>query len=239
MGKKKKKGDGGASWLITFSDLVTLLLTFFVLLLSMSSMDRSFLTKVAVFTKDIGVLSHKGSGRVPARHRMVINLLERPWEVIDKTNRIKDLLFPDEILPPEISRSVLYKNLSILAKPEGVALVLNDELLFPSGGHELTPTAEIILGQVYEMLSYMDAAVNIAGHSDNDPSPNNYLLSGKRAFSVLAYFLENNMNKSRFSYSGYGPDQPAGSNESLSGKAKNRRVEILVKTTPWVGSYPN
>lgn len=237
--KKQKKATTNISglWLITFGDLVTLLLTFFVLILSMSSMDRSFLTKIVLFKNDFSVLTYKGAGKIPRRIHLVIDLLERPWEVMDKQNRIKDLLYPEDEIPPEITRSTLMKNLQILARPEGVALVLSNDLLFPPGGYELTEQARYALGRIAEVMEYMQAPVNVAGYTDSDPGGrmNNYELSGERSLSVLEFFLEYGMRKERFSLSGYGPHWPMGDNETEKGKAENRRVEILLKTTPWLG----
>jgi len=101
MAKKKKKEKCAplALWLVTFSDLMTLLLTFFVLLLTMASMDNAILTTVTLTTADLGLLEKRGSGRVNVKERMVIQLMNKPWEVLNKKNRIKDLLYPDDILP--------------------------------------------------------------------------------------------------------------------------------------------
>ena len=101
MAKREKKPPRlkPVMWLVTFSDLVTLLLTFFVLLLSMSSMDKSVLTRINPFQTDVAHMSPKGSGKVPARINMVVPLLENPFDVMKKKNRIKDLLFPHDVLP--------------------------------------------------------------------------------------------------------------------------------------------
>lgn len=241
MGRKKKKSAGlaGDGWLVTFGDLVTLLLTFFVLLLSMSSMDKSVLTKITFFTDDVGFLSNRSAGRIPQRIKMIVDALERPWEVMNKQKRIKDLLFPEDTLPPEISKSTLEENLKILERPEGVALVLTDKLLFESGDAELTPAAKQLLTTIAEVMGYMAAPVNISGYTDSagGTSKYNYMLSGERAMSVLRHFLEKGLPNEIFSVSGYGPAWPLADNSTPEGRAQNRRVEILLKTTPWLGAY--
>ncbi|SKA82952.1 OmpA/MotB family protein [Desulfobaculum bizertense] len=242
MARKKKKKSGGIAgdaWLITFGDLVTLLLTFFVLLLSMSSMDRSVLSRITVFTDDIGFLTYRSAGRIPTRVKHIIEALDKPWEVLEKQNRIKDLLFPDDVLPESISRQDLMKNLQILERPEGVALVLSDDLLFKTGQSEPGPAARQILATIAGVLKYMTAPVNIAGYTDNigGDARGNYVLSGKRALSVLHVFLQEGIPNERFSVSGYGPNWAIADNKTPEGRAKNRRVEILIKTTPWLGSY--
>jgi chemotaxis protein MotB len=238
--KEKVRLVGDPPWLITFSDLVTLLLTFFVLILSMSSMDKTVLTRVNVFTKSVGFMTYRGAGRIPTRVKLIIELLENPWDIVDKPHRIKDLLFPDDIIPPEIDRSTLEENLRVLAHPEGVALVLSDKLLFEPGSSELKPLALDILAPVAEVLSYMDAEVNVAGHSDRSAADmaEPYRLSQERALSVLSYFLDQKLRRDRFSVSGYGPDMPLlAGDEPGEARAQNRRVEILVKTTPYLGGY--
>lgn len=241
MARKKKQSAGvaGDGWLVTFGDLVTLLLTFFVLLLSMSSMDKSVLTKITFFTDDLGVLSNKSAGRIPPRIRMIIDALEKPWEILDKEQRLKDMMFPEDVIPPEINRSTLMENLRILERPEGVALVLSDKLLFPEGGAELSPAARQLLDAVAQVLLYTAAPVNIAGYTDDvgGGAEYNYILSGRRSLAVLRHFLEVGQPDERFSVSGYGPNWPIGDNKTEAGRAANRRVEILLKTTPWLGAY--
>ena len=242
MARKQKKsggGGGGASWMVTFSDLMTLLLTFFVLLLTMSSMDRSILTKLTLFTKDLGYMTYKGSGRIPTRVKLLTELLERPWELLDKQERIKDLLFPDDVIPPDINRSTLMENVQVLARPEGAALVLSDRVLFERGGWELSERAKVLLGQVVQVLSYTNAPVNVSGYTDEDPVGNvdQFDLSARRSMSVLEYFLEGGQPADRFTVSGYGPNWPLDQPGLEADPVKNRRVEILLKTTPWLGAY--
>ena len=90
-----------------------------------------------------------------------------------------------------------------------------------------------------DVLLYTEMDVNISGHTDNVPNAemSNYELSGKRALSVLEYFLQNKVRPQRFSVSGYGPDRPVADNRLESGRAANRRVEILLKNEMWLGGY--
>ncbi|WP_320171566.1 OmpA family protein [Maridesulfovibrio sp.] len=238
--KVKKPPDPGGGWLVTFSDLVTLLLTFFVLLLSMASMDQSFITRVTIMPAELGFLAERGAGRVTAKVKLVSEFLERPWEVMERQDRIKDLLFPDDVLPPDMDRATLDENLKVLAKPEGVALVLTDKLMFPLGEARLDESAKILLYQLIPVLEYLGSAdINIAGYTDNvgGMSADNFQLSGDRAMSVLTFFAEQGIKNARMSVSAYGPALPMYSNTTPEGRAQNRRVEILIKTTPHMGGY--
>lgn len=238
--KKKESSEGGMpAWLVTFSDLVTLLLTFFVLLLSMASMDRVMLARMSPFESRSDTVTSQGAGKVPVRISLVLRLLEDPSSALNKPERLKDLLFPDEALPPDMDVSTLDRNLRILEKPEGVAIVLTNDLLFAPGSYTLTTAARRLLEQVVLMLQYTTADCNIAGHTDTSYAPgmDNYTLSGKRALAVLQNFLEAGISPARFSISGYGPDKPLEDNTTEGGRAQNRRVEILLKTTQWMGRY--
>jgi len=242
MARKKKKGGGGdgAAWLVTFSDLMTLLLTFFVLLLSMASMDRPLITRITATSDDSSPIDHAGSGRVQEQIRLLLKILEDTTTIYDKQDRIKDLLFPNEILPPELSPGKLDENLRILAHPEGVVIVLSEELLFPEGDYNLTATGNKLLSALLPFFHYTTADVNFAGHTDTAEAAygmDSYELSGRRAMAVLEYFLQQRLPARRFSVSGYGPEKPLLPNTSEANRAQNRRVEILVKTSQWLGRY--
>ena len=234
--KKKKAGLPKALWLVTFSDLVTLLLTFFVLLLSMSSMDTSVIKEISsVFSDKIAFMSRKSSGKIENRFEVVKEMIDKPWEVLEKKDRIKDLLFPDMVLPPDINRSTLQENLDILVRPEGVALVLSDNLLFPTGKTELPEQGQELLKQIASLIRIWPAPVNISGYTDNVPSfgRGNIKISAQRAMAVLDYFLNNKqMQGQRFSVSAYGPNFPIADNDTPQGRARNRRVEVLFKNMP-------
>ena len=219
--------------MVTFSDLMTLLLTFFVLLLSMSSMDKSIIREIiTIFEREPGFLSVRGAGRIETRFKILEEILRNPEDILEKKQRIKDLLFPEEILPPQINKSTLDENLEVLLRPEGVALVLSDEILFPSGKADLSRAARSLLQQIFTLMIISPADVNIAGYTDSVPAvdPDNYTLSAMRGLAVMDFFLGKDLDPKRFSVSAYGPNFPAADNQEPEEQARNRRVEILFKT---------
>lgn len=234
--KKEKAADAGAGmgWLVTFADLMTLLLTFFVLLLSMATMDRSILREISVSLVGVeGLAPNKGAGKVPVRFEIVQKAIENPASVFEDMQRIKDVLFPEEVLPEGMAKSTLDQNLDILVRPEGVALVLSDDLLFATGQTALSDERKKILSEFAQFLAAVPAPVNVSGYTDNMPgfTKDNYELSAERAMSVLGYFLELGFDPERFSVSAYGEAFPLADNQTPEGRAKNRRVEILLKTS--------
>lgn len=237
--KKRKNCPPLALWLLTFSDLVTLLLTFFVLLLTMSSMDQSFITRVTVQPLDLGLMDAKGGGRISIAMQEVLELIDEPWEVLEKSQRIKDLLYPDQDLPNDVSRSTLDQNLKVLAREDGVALVLTDKLLFPRGGAELDDTARQILDQIIPLMGYANEPVFIAAHTDDNEAPpaELFLLSVQRAEAILAYFVFSGLKNEQFSVAAYGDTKPLFQPDSPEHRAANRRIEILIRTSRAIGSY--
>lgn len=237
MALKRKRSDSaapGATWLVTFADLMTLLLSFFVLLLSMSSMDKSILRDVVShFVGDMGLAPKKGAGRITTKFEFMDRIMASPAEALNDPQRIKDLLFPDEILPEGMARSTLDENLQVLVRPEGVALVLSDGLLFETGESALKDDSRKLLAEFARFLASVTMPVNVSGYTDNVPSNrmDNYALSAQRAMSVLSFFLEQGFDPRRFSVSAYADAFPLGDNDTPEGRAKNRRVEILLKTT--------
>lgn len=233
--KKEEESNGaGMGWLVTFADLVTLLLTFFVLLLSMSSMDRSIIQEIVVHIVGAeGLAPSKGAGKIPAKFELIAKDLDNPADQYQDLKRLKDLLFPDTVLPKELLTSTYEHNIEVLIRPEGLALVLSDAILFETGQVEPRPEVRQLLSEVMAFLASVPAKVNISGYTDNIAGSvkDNITLSGERGMSMLKIFLDEGFEPSRFSVSGYGEAFPIADNTTPEGRAKNRRVEIILKTT--------
>lgn len=234
--RKEKPRGGNPAWLITFSDLVTLILTFFVLLLSMSSLSKSSIVQVNAWISPNNFIERQGAGRIPDRITILLKLIKDPNSLVKNLDRVKDLLFPEDILPEDVNKSALDESLRVMASPEGLVISLNDKLLFAPGGYSLSDEAKKILSSLVDVLLYTEMDINISGHTDEEKASgmDEYALSGKRALAVLEYFLQNKVRTGRFSVSGYGPDRPIAGN---SDPAANRRVEILLKNEIWLGGY--
>ena len=246
MARIKKIRTAQAStqlWLITFADLMTLLLTFFVLLLSMSSITLSSVSQVDSFFRPQNMISYSQSGNIPQRIQLLLQEIRDP-DLEQHKARIKDLLFPYDAIPKEMDRDKVMDNLDVLLTKEGLVIMITDSLLFEHGKFELTEQNKQFLTPLYEVMLYTNEDINISAYTDNHPPKgiSSYSLASRRALSVLDFFL-NEANTSgalkpnRMSISAYGPEKPVASNDTEAGRAKNRRVEILFKNTQWLGGY--
>ncbi|MDE7469565.1 MAG: OmpA family protein [Desulfovibrionaceae bacterium] len=229
--RKKSKSPPKDGWLVTFSDLMTLLLTFFVLLLSMSSLEVQKIMEISLKVKHKGGL---GAARARIAHRveLVADVLRDVPETIEPIELLRDLFFPDDYLPDDF-RQEFVKNVKIYKHQEGISIILSDNILFEAGKSTLTINATRALRALVEILQGLTTTYNISGHTDISGDPiSNYLLSGERALTVLEYFLKNHVEEQRFSVSAYGSDRGLTYTKGEYNPAMERRIEILLRATP-------
>lgn len=237
MAKKKKSDEGGLrgdEWLGTYSDCVTLLLTFFVLLYSMSSLDEAKTKAISeAFTVLTGqsadsILEYdqfQGSNPVIGGESKVENDIEaHPQDNLSMYESVEEFLKENE----------MDESLEVTQDERGVVLHLTDSILFETGQATLLPGSIAVLDKINELISSMPNQIVIEGHTDNVPISNskysdNWDLSTQRATNVLRYFLnKGNEDPSRFSASGYGEFRPNVENTSDENRSQNRRVNILI-----------
>jgi chemotaxis protein MotB len=222
------------SWMITFADLVMLLLTFFVLLLTMSSMDTKKLRDLMThFRESTGVLEFSGAGQVYKlgafvnKYNSTDSLL-----VVDQKNfltKIKLVSNLTNILED------LSKNITLSDDERGIALSFHGNILFEPGKTTLRKEAFPVLDVIAEAIEECPNDVLIMGHSDNTPIKDevygsNWELSTYRGISVLNYFVnKKGLSPSRFSVGGSGSSRPLYPNINQKNRSLNRRVEIIFK----------
>lgn len=222
--RNKFEGSNRPSWLTTYSDLVTLLLCFFVLLFAFSEIDaQKFRSIISSFQGGIGVFD--GGTSLDLEFD-----LEVPEE--NELERLKNLL-------EEYSESTGFgSEINISIEERGLIIRFMDNVLFDSGKADLKPESIEILkyiGQVLNSEEFKDRLIKVEGHTDTDPIiyseefPTNWELSAIRATNVLRYLVEiENIDGSRISSSGYSYYRPIAPNDTKENKAKNRRVDIVI-----------
>ena len=223
------------SWMVTFSDLSTLLLTFFVLLLSMSSMDDKSLRSIFTnFTSACGILNFKEMGEVYRPKDVLIDGIYQRLKdslVIKRSDDPVDIpVDAEETFLKETGGQVVMQDVE-----GGFKLVFGHKLMFESGKAEIKEGMKPILDQVAKFIKASSFQVYIDGHTDNIPIkskefPSNTSLSLARAYNVMIYLIkEDDVGSDNLCMTGYGDKHPIASNDTPEGRERNRRVEMIFK----------
>lgn len=228
MIKKKKKEDPGApAWMATYSDMVTLLLCFFVLLFSFATLDvQKFQAIAQSMSGSLGVLD---SGITLTMEPLVNSFpADSPTEEAEEFNKIF------EQMSEYIRENNLEASIILRLDERGLLVRFLDDVLFDSGKADLTPKAREIINKVAEIIKQNNKNIRVEGHTDNVPIntfrfPSNWELSTTRAVNVVKHLIEeNNIKPERMSASGYSDQHPVDDNNTSEGRQKNRRVDMVI-----------
>jgi chemotaxis protein MotB len=225
-------------WLVTFSDLIMLLLTFFVMLLAMSSMDAKMLRDIqSELQSSAGLLDYSGSRAIGSLANFVRQYQETNSRIVIDHEAIVDLL-PlgqwDRAKKEEVEE-LIDEVVDITDDERGIIVTLPESILFDPGEAIIKRTFFPVLDSIAEAIASCPNDILIMGHTDTIPIQtdryaSNWELSSYRGLSVLSYFVkEKGLLPSRFSVGGYGPFRPLWPNDSPKNRALNRRVEIIFK----------
>ena len=220
-------------WALAYGDMITLLMTFFVLIIAMSS-DKIEEVAETLMTKGTGetlvVAEHKDSGifasKVRSKSRIDIDAVKRPIP-IDELELIRDemVVFMTE--------NELYDVIELMRTREGFMIRIMADILFDPGDTYLKVEYLYLLDTVAELLSVIPNSVRIEGHTDDryiDDNNTGNTMSIARASRVCEYIIEEEMLlSSRFGVAGYGRHRSLYPNNNEHNRAKNRRVEIIIK----------
>lgn len=234
-----------AKWLTTFNDLMTLLMVFFVLLFSMSSLDVKKL-------KNFQLSLQSGLGILEKGHSMEVGMNETLPVVEESINENEEQEKKEEIsaetwevIPiPDGGREERIKNsledlgseadIGVTYTEEGLVITLENTVLFESAVADINPKAFPVLDKIAAIIKDTSKAIRVEGHTDDDPIntqmfPSNWELSTARAVNVVKYFVESGkIEPQRLSAIGYGEAKPLFPNDTPEHKAGNRRVEIIL-----------
>jgi chemotaxis protein MotB len=232
------EGDKRAGWLTTFNDLVTLLMVFFVLLFTMSTIDTKKMQDFQyALQSGLGILETGNKVAISVKRTQPVDdmshiMTQAEGELNMKGNSQVSGKLVDQI------RQMMDNDpdIQVTRTDQETRLSFEDQVLFDFGKAAINPAGFVFLDKIADVLDKIPYAVRVEGHTDNIPIrtrrfPSNWELSVARAVSVVKYFVEvSNINPQRLSAVGYGESRPVAENDTLSNRAKNRRVEILLLT---------
>ncbi len=244
---QKKEEEGAPAWVVTFGDLMSLLLCFFVLLLSFSEMDRAKYKEVmGSLAKAFGVQRKTKAFQTPKGVKMIARDFDQPLiptrekEEFAENHERQEL---GEKLKNEIeTRFQDSKDMVQVEVGAGkVTIRLMGETAFDSGKANIKLKLRPLLLKIGSVLQETKGDVIIAGHTDNIPVQggryeSNLKLSIARAAAVAEFLLDKSMiEPQRVSTMGFGKYRPIESNRTPQGRKRNRRVEIILQASPKKG----
>jgi chemotaxis protein MotB len=225
--------DDDATWLVTYADLMTLLLVFFVLLYSLASFEKEkYKSKVETVLEQLKQdqkpneilldLSKESDRKISLED--ITGLRSREVTLFRMVNKLVRNTDPDQ-------------NITTQSRNGKIIITLSGETLFSSGSAELNPTALPVFKRMVKLFNkFPEYTINIKGHTDNIPIstpafPSNWELSAIRATTVLKYLISMGIRPQRLTATGYGDIMPRVPNTTDENREKNRRVEFVLEKT--------
>jgi chemotaxis protein MotB len=251
MAKKKHHEEGHVNherWLVSYADMITLLMVLFVVLFAMgqtdknkmealqTSLHRAFNVAVLQGAEPTSLKGASGASVIPpvvpaSISQEVLAMTggsEQDGPIAQALQEVRQAV--NEVpVPPDTSGRV-----EVGASREGIVISLAGNLLFDSGKADLKPRGMIMLDTLAERLRTMPNEIRVEGHTDNIPIatalyPSNWELSSARATTVSRYLSEHSeIAPIRLAAAGYGEFRPLAPNDTREGRARNRRVDLVV-----------
>ena len=218
-------------WMATYSDMVTLLLTFFVLLLTMASMDPTKFVQAKTSIESAFGWSTKAAP-VPFSIPVLPSPPKSQYTPIPRQSPIQHF----KRIKTDLEMTKLDKQVEAVQRDnDSIILRIHDNVLFEQGKIELNPAAYPILRKVADIIRPLPMTMRIEGHTDSTPlaagKGSNWDLSVARAVAVMAFYQRGELfAQDRMSAAGYGDSRPLAPNTTPESKAQNRRVDFIIRS---------
>ena len=235
-----EKEDHTGAWIVTYADLMTLILVFFILLYTLADYeDKAYRAQIA----EVNVLDGDGNlinivdfasraGRDPEPLKLVEDMLGlNPSPDVIETMRPK--IFNE--MESMLHSTSLSESVELDSVGDQINLQIDGRYLFDSGRAQLKDGARVIFNNLTQLFrDNPDYRITIRGHTDDLPIdtpafPSNWELSAVRATTVLRYFIQQGIDPERMSATGFADFIPLVPNNSPENRARNRRVEFVLE----------
>ncbi len=224
---KARYEDGGMKWppgwIVSFSDMMTLLLTFFIFFFSATTLQK--LPEVLrVLGTEAGIITpiRRSEFPVPSKTTFIQKeYIQRESDIISNFKKY-------------LKKAGLSKDIRLIEGSKELKIVISNPILFDIGKGDLKKQALPVLNKLAELFKDNDSLIRIEGHTDNMPIsteryPSNWELSAARAINVIKFFIKNSgIAPYRLEALGQGEFRPTATNETAKGRSQNRRVEIKI-----------
>jgi chemotaxis protein MotB len=204
-----EESQGIAPWVITFADMVTLLMVFFILLFAIGTVEQEKWRQITqVDEQTVHAVDEVGA------------MVNR--EMVDIISEVEEFVFKNK----------LSGEVRVASDERGAVITISDVVLFPAGSADMTPKGQNTLRQVFDVLKQFNYNVKVEGHTDNTPIhtlrfPSNWELSASRASQVAHMLIKDGFPPERLSVEGFAEFRPKVPNTSPENRAINRRIEVV------------
>jgi chemotaxis protein MotB len=219
-------GGGGASgrWLVTYADLITLLMVLFLMLFSSSQIQKE---KLIAISDSLRRSLHKDAEMGSSAGAALLSVPQRE----------RTLAASAEAFEEAVKALGLDKSISVSTDERGTVIAIVDAVFFDSGSAVIKPKTLPVLREVGLFCKETGSEIRVEGHTDNQPIENNpkmrsnWQLSALRATEVVEYFIQLGMNPRRVGAVAFADTRPLVPNTTEANRARNRRIEIVLLTT--------
>jgi len=247
--RKQASHENHERWLVSYADFITLLFAFFVVMFATSQTDKAKATQVSnavtaalengglrAMVHEVlgGTVDERGQGNAMMRGPGGTERVKAPDPKPAPVPEVAELLPSMKYLSGELQREIAAGKIELHLEPRGLIVSLKEAAFFPSGGDTVDPTSFASLQKVSTVLSALPNPVRLEGHTDSVPIHtarfrNNWELSAARSIAMLNVLSDKfQLSPERFSVAGYADTAPVASNDTSEGRARNRRVDIVI-----------
>jgi chemotaxis protein MotB len=232
--------DNPDRWLVSYADFITLLFAFFVVMYAISSVN---LSKYNALTNAMGSaftgnnpqsIQIKKMEVKPQPEKTIIKPLPLSYLYQEKSKRERENMARMGVdISNKLSPLIQEGKVQVMQNNRGVRIDINDSVLFTAGSADIASAALDVLNEIATILNTNQRLIQVEGHTDNTPIHNqmfysNWELSAVRATTVVRLLNQAGVIEKRLSAIGYGDTQPLSSSDTEFGRAKNRRVSIMI-----------
>lgn len=254
MARKKLEepaSEGAPEWMTTYSDLVTLLLCFFVLLFSMAVIDKQKFIEIAnSFRSTFKQINSGGDQFKSSSGDVLISVLDEQKvkesvnqdsnSVVNRNNSKKNENNTEKLenmrsdLEAAIKDLQLESFVKVIEERTTITLRIDSAVLFDSGSADIKDSGKNVLKKAGALLKQINKEVFVQGHTDNVPIytrlfPTNWELSTKRAVNVAMFMIDwTGMDPHKLTATGNGEFKPIAPNNTEINRQKNRRIDIVI-----------
>jgi chemotaxis protein MotB len=217
------------AWMVTYSDMTTLLMVFFILIFSFSTIDLTrFRNLTTSLQRALGVVTG-GEMVVPPEELPDYEVKPGGPDLKAKMNMFL------ENLRRFIQEQELAERAQVVMNEQGIVFTLDDLVVFASNSAQLSDNGKRVLDQLFPLLEIFPNQIEVIGHTDSQPVQrgayaDNWQLSGARALAVVKYFTGKNAHlESRLAATACGDTRPLETDTAATAQEKNRRIDIIFK----------